>query len=406
MTIIVGLVFAMDTVAYEPDAALREAVADEVKTELIAATPRQQRFSVRFAIAGNTPFRDYERLAKRSGYPPYDDCSIATFVEITNWQIIQGTDVEPPQIARLYELCEASESTILGPKPLAQERGDREILRGMWQRSLAFVGRTMSDDALLTFVRRDAVETFEQSHGDPNQWQLTDGGFSAVVVDGGEQSQDKVIAVAETSSPEPVPQFDQVVSNSSNAVDQIVLRTVTRYGLSGVYVTNATYLLLNDGSIFRKPFDNPYTMDIAASKRQHRDDWGQWKSRGATLQVTWPGDEPDVWKTWFRTRPATPGQTLQGRFQSADSFGGDKVANFNTIALERDGRFSWASLKGGNTVWLPVYSDTKRAGQYELDQYSIRLKYNDGSVREYAFCFYPKDDQHFVIGANHFVPLD
>lgn len=405
------LLFAPAVSAYEPDKAARKSISAAMRAELIEATPRPQRFSVRFAISGRTPFRDYERLAKRAGYEPYTDCSIATFVEITHWQIIQRSDVDPEQIAQLHAACEVAESTVLGAKPLSQEAGDRAVMRGMWQRSLEFVGKGLRDEALLTFVRTDAAAEFTQLYGDPDQFELGSEGF--VARSGSVAADSATLETAETSSSSdrPDPQTEPVsttstIASAASPVDRLVLRTVSRYGLSGVYVENATYLLLQDGSIFRKPYENPYAMDIPASKRSAPKDWGTWARRGEELIVTWRGDEPDVWKTWFTVRPADAELQLSGRFQSADGFGGDRVANFNTVAFTPDGRFSWANLKGGNTAWLPAYSDTQKAGRYTLIGNAIRLEFNDGAIREYAFGFYPKDEQHFVIGSSHFTPLD
>lgn len=387
-------VFVMSAAhGYEPDDDARKIIAKQVKAELVEATPAKQRFSARVAMTGNIPFNDYERLARTNGYEPYDDCTVATFAEVTSWQIVKGEQVDTAIIAALVERCLAADRTSLGPKPLNQEIGDREILHGMWQRNLDFVGQRLKDDALLAAIRANAAEHFSKLHGGPDEWQLSLSGFSHVAAN---------TQVSSDSTPVSTPRQRTIGSSS---VEDLVLRTVTRYGLSGVYVTNATYLLLTDGSIFREPFANPYTLEVPAAKRSQPEEWGRWRRRGATLVVTWPGKDPTVWENWFSTRPATTNLRLQGRYKSADSFGGDKVTNYNTMSFERDGRFSWGSLKGGNTDWQPTYSNAERAGQYSFDRHSIRLTYNDGTIAEYAFGLYPKDDQHFVIGSNHFAPI-
>ncbi|MEL6868797.1 MAG: hypothetical protein AAFO81_03260 [Pseudomonadota bacterium] len=400
--------------SYEPDTNARKALSKTVKRDLIAATPGSQRLAVRLSFSTKVAFRDYEKLAKQGGYPPYADCSIATFVEITNWQIIQQRDVTPAQIAALMKRCQSSDETVLGPKPLSQEQGDREILRGMWQRNLAFVGRNLNDGALQIFITADANDKFSQLYGNASQWQLTANGFEPIASEstttptGASAPAPQTTPPQETAPPPPPSTPTQPPSTPTNKnIDRIALRTVTRYGLSGVYVENETYLLFKDGSILRDFSESPYMLNVAASQRTASKNWGLWRSLGQQLQVTWNGKDPQIWKKWFTTRPATRDQTIQGRFQSADGFGGGQVANFNTVALTSDGRFTWASLKGGDTGgWLPAYSDKRRAGRYELNGYSIRLRYNDGAVEDYAFCFYPKDNEHFVIGSNHFTPLD
>lgn len=321
-------------------------------------------------------------------------------------------DVTPAEVAAVVQQCRAQTETVIGAKPIPQSTGDQQILRGIWQRNLEFVGRNLRDENLQSFLRADAADQFSRLYGHPSRWELTGEGFKEIPA---ETPALALEATAESPPPAPAPTTSTKANAGSSAsrtaatpaaMERIALRTVTRYGLSGVYVENETYLLLKDGSILRNFYDSPYRIDVAASKRATPKNWGRWRRHGQALEVTWPGKKPALWKTWFSTRAAAPNQTIEGRFQSADGFGGGRTANFNTVAFTADGRFSWASLKGGNTgAWLPAYSEQRRAGRYELTGYSIHLRYNDGTVEEYAFCFYPKDDLHFVIGSSHFVPL-
>ena len=401
--------------AYEPDQALRDTLSKTEKRVLVEATPAAQRLSVRLSFSPRGAFRDYERIAKEAGFEPYADCSVATFASGTNWRLALGRDATPAQITGLIEQCQDAEETTLGAKPVSQTTGDRAILRGIWQRNLEFVANSLGDDALQAFLQEDAAAYFRKHYGDPTQWTLSDQGFQerAVAEAAAEAVAEAVTAKAATAASEPgsapdsAPAATPKTSAGANAqFERIALRTVTRYGLGGVYVENETYLLLKDGSILRNFSDNPYTLNVAASKRAVPKNWGRWRPQGNRLQVTWPGKKPTLWKTWFSTRAAGPGQTIEGRFQSADGFGGGRVANFNTVAFSADGRFAWASLKGGSTGgWLPAYSDKRRSGRYTLNGHSIQLRYNDGTMEDYAFAFYPKDDEHFVIGANHFAPL-
>ncbi|MEL7296618.1 MAG: hypothetical protein AAGJ86_03090 [Pseudomonadota bacterium] len=412
---LVAAVLCIDALAYEPDPALRKSLGKTVKQELIEATPQAQRLSVRLSFSPRVSLRDYERLAKKAGFPAYADCSIATFVEVTNWQIIQGKDVTPEQIKQLVASCESATTTAIGPKPIPQAQGDREILRGMWQRNLAFVGKSLRDEALSAFIRKDAAQQFYQIHGEPDEWHLTAKGFQrkpmAPVVaaevpaePGGAIDESGVVA---PPAPESTSSTSTLVYRQTDEDFDIVMRTVTRYGLSGVYVENEIYLRLKDGRIKRRFSENPYALDTQLSAARDPENWGNWSPSNASLQVKWPGDASTVWERWFMTRPAQRGQRISGLFQSADGFGGGRVANFNTVAFDADGRFTWAALKGGDTGgWLPAYDDRRRAGRYSIDGHAIRLTFNDGTVEEYAFCFYPKDNEHFVIGSNHFTPLD
>jgi len=407
-----GVLIAPPAPAYEPDRAERKRLFAELKPELIAATPAGQRFAMRFALAGSIPFKDYERLARRFNYEPYDDCTVATFVQVTSYQIATGTELEPEIIAGLHASCTASEASVLGPKPLSQAVGDHEIVRGMWQRYLEQSGQQQNDSQLVAAAKGDATERFRELYGDPANFEPRPSGFVRLKVD----TADEPPLVADRNedlTPAPPPATPTSSGSTaapsggrSNNVDRLILRTVTRYGLGGVYVANATYLLLKDGSIFSKPYDNPYTLNVAESQRLQTKSWGRWREQGSALQVTWPNKKTARWEKWFHCREVDADFRLEGRFQSADSFGGGAVANFNTVAFSRDGRFSLTNLKGGATDWLPVYSETATAGRYTVDGYALRLETNAGSVEEFAFCLYPKDDEHFAIGASHFVPLN
>lgn len=401
-------VSATPSVAYEPDPDLRSAIAKTTRTELLAKTPRKYRFSMRVGLAGNTPFRDYERLAKSNGYPPYDDCSVATLVEVTSWQVATGDAASPEAVAALVKRCQAAQATLLGAKPLEQSIGDGEIVHAMWLRNMDFMVRAMPDRTLAEAARTAATQRFEALRGALDGWHLTRRGFEAVThvrseSTAGRDNETRTPS-APTSAPSAPPSAPPLAPVGGRAADasRLVLRTVTRYGLSGVYVTNATYQLFDDGSIMSAPRDDPATVDLATLRRSRAKDFGRWRARGRELAVTWPGKSPATWKTWFTLRPASAGQTLAGRFQAVDGFGGSEVINFDTIALTRDGRYAWKTTKGGTTSWLPAYSHSRHAGRYQLDGHGIRLRSNEGNEQRHLFAFYPRDNAHFVIGAAHF----
>ena len=188
------------------------------------------------------------------------------------------------------------------------------------------------------------------------------------------------------------------------ALEGVYLRTVTSYGLSGVYVENVAYLLLKDGSIYREPSVSPDELDVAASKQKEPKKWGTWKRAGSTLNVTWSNGKTEAWTKWFELKPAKAGGTLVGTFKSSDGFGGAAVANFNTVSFSSSGQFSWGKLKGGDTSWKPIYSSQQTAGTYQLNGYSMTLRFNNGQTEKYFFAYYPDKDNYFVLGSSHFVP--
>ncbi len=190
-------------------------------------------------------------------------------------------------------------------------------------------------------------------------------------------------------------------------IHDVMMRTETRVGLGGVaYVENVVYLLLKDGSCRVDPVANPNHWNVKKDKSQQPKKWSKWKKTGSTITRIRYNGKTSVWKKWFQVRPGKKAQRIAGKFQSADAFGGSRVHNFSTIAFNKSGQFSWKTTKGGHlTDWLPAYSNTRTAGTYSIDRFSITLSYNSGQSESFFFARYPKSDRHFIIGANHFAPI-
>lgn len=200
------------------------------------------------------------------------------------------------------------------------------------------------------------------------------------------------------------------LSANSNLNDEdiegIYMRTQTLYGLSGVFIKNVSYLLLKNGDVFKKLRGSPYELDVAESKKSQAKHWGKWKKQGGKINIKWSNGKESSWKKWHKTIPAKKGETLNGKFQSADPFGGSRVYNFNTIVFNKNGQFSAAKLKGGDTDWKPIISKSEQQGTYNLDRYSITFKKPGKSDETFLFFFYPDSHQHFAIGRSNFIPLD
>lgn len=190
-----------------------------------------------------------------------------------------------------------------------------------------------------------------------------------------------------------------------NEIEGIYMRTVTRYGLGGVYVKNAIYLMLKDGTVYKNLSENPYHLDVAASKQKDAKNWGTWRRNGDVINATWPKGKPQTWKKWFVTGGAKKGERISGGFRSSDPFTGGKVFNVNKIALTEDGRFYWANIKGGETSWRSIVSKSKKKGRYELDRHSITFYNEDDTSDSHLFYFYPGRRDAFGIGKSHFLPL-
>jgi hypothetical protein len=188
-------------------------------------------------------------------------------------------------------------------------------------------------------------------------------------------------------------------------IEGIYMRTETLYGLSGVFIKNVSYLFLKNGDVFKKLRGSPYELDVAESKSSQAKHWGKWKKRGGKINIKWSNGKESSWKKWHETIPAKKGETLNGKYKSADPFGGSRVYNFNTIVFNNKGQFSAVKLKGGNTDWKAIISKSEQQGTYTLDRYSITFKKPGKEDETFLFFFYPDSHQHFAIGRSNFVPL-
>ncbi len=199
------------------------------------------------------------------------------------------------------------------------------------------------------------------------------------------------------------------LSANNNLSDEDIegnyMRTQTLYGLSGVFIKNVSYLLLKNGDVFKKLRGSPYELDVAESKRNQAKHWGTWEKQGGKIYIKWSNGKESTWEKWHKTIAAKNGETLDGTFQSGDPFGGSEVYNFNTITFSKNGQFSSAKLKGGDTDWKPIISKSEQQGTYALDRHSITFKKPGQADETFLFFFYPDSHQHFAIGRSNFVPL-
>lgn len=196
-----------------------------------------------------------------------------------------------------------------------------------------------------------------------------------------------------------------VIPAQDEEVEGIYMRTVTRYGLSGVYVKNAIYLLLKDGTIYKNlsvPLDE---LNVVASRQEETKHWGTWDKQGDVLNVTWSNGKSYEWKKWFVTDPAQAGERLSGVFKSSDPFTGATAFNVNTLVLTEEGDYYWLNQKGGQTSWRSLISESEMKGRYELDGHKIVFHDESGESESHLFYFYPGKRDVFGIGKSDFLPV-
>jgi len=74
--------------------------------------------------------------------------------------------------------------------------------------------------------------------------------------------------------------------NSLNDIDEIIMRTVTSYGLSGTYIYNEISVLYKNGDLFANPSKPLETFSIKESKKIKPKKWKTWKKNQGKIYVT------------------------------------------------------------------------------------------------------------------------
>lgn len=385
--------------SYTPDDALRNRIRKEVWQNLKPQTPKKQRFLTGLTFGSNECFNLYEKAAKKRNWAPYELPTIAAFYKIILEETISGTDKSEEEIKNIYHTVRGEYESMRSfdnvPQSQLQEIYDQLVLKAIW------IG------TVFELSKNNSLEIQQKAKG-----LLNDFNIKNLIPQGQANKADKIASkepeVSSKTITKPkvkVPIPNKTLHNSL-AVEDIIMRTVTSYGLGGVYVKNEVSVLFSNGDILINPTVPLHQLNIQQSKKQQPKKWGTWKKKGSVLWVTKPWKNKTYdWKKWFKLRSGSENKLLSGRFKSSDSFGGSQVINANNVAFDEKGRFAWKSIKGGNTVWKPVYSKSTTAGTYVIQDYTLTLRYNNGITESFFFGLYPKDNEHFVIGSNHFTLL-
>jgi hypothetical protein len=175
------------------------------------------------------------------------------------------------------------------------------------------------------------------------------------------------------------------------------------------------FLVLNDGSIYSEPVISPYSLDVAQSKQKEPKKWGTWKLKNNTFLVEWTATgETEKWfKNWFWATPSQREEKLDGAFITVNGLendalkGADKGYTSKYIAFNNNGQFTLTNGPSNNpNTALPASEFSKRneAGTYILNDYSVELRFNNGTVIRRIFYFYLPGKTHFGVGHSVYVP--
>ena len=383
------IVFGQTT--YSPNEQLRTSLRKEVLKDLKTKTPKKQKFMTGLLMGSNQFFGIFEDAAKKRGWKAYEGPTVVAFYKVILQETIAARDFTETEIKNTYETVK-KQFTVKGlDKELSntelQTKYDPLIIKALWMGSVFELAK--KKEPSIQQLAAQLLKDFEK---------------------GEEVVGSKEIASNDTHE-NPIPKeihSESEIKKKSNGplvIEDVILRTVTNYGLSGMYIDNEVSVLFTNGEILTNPSVAMENLNIPSSKKKYPKKWNRWKKSGNTLLVTkaWKGKTYE-WKKWFPLRKGNPNTRLNGVFKTLDPFGGDRVINASVVAFDNQGRFAWNTIKGGQTAWKPIYSNQKTAGTYKIDGYKITLRYNNGITEQLFFGFYPKDDAHFVIGSGHFLP--
>ena len=173
------------------------------------------------------------------------------------------------------------------------------------------------------------------------------------------------------------------------------------------------YLVLNDGSIYSDPVLSPYNFNVGMSKVKEPEKWGLWKMKGEAMLINWTGrNTTEKWvKNWFWATPATNNELIEGTFMTAAgkinvNVKNDESNSSKYISFNNKGQFTIAGTEtnGNVTVSPSDFSNRNEAGTYILNDFSVELHFNNGTVIRRSFYYYLQGKTHFGIANQVYVP--
>ena len=198
---------------------------------------------------------------------------------------------------------------------------------------------------------------------------------------------------------------------NAEIVEGVYLLKGFKTGMGGMRLpTWRPYLLLKDGTAYESPKLAPDSFDVALSRQNEASRWGTWTKQGDGVALNMPSHSSTI-ASDQHMQPAAAGMTLQGSYKHMGG-GGDIASGGHTSFIRSDsyrfspdGRFSSGSNSGliASRV-MGEASNGVRTGHYRIHDYSIDLRYDDGS--EAHLFFYTDGKKLLHIGDADYVPAN
>lgn len=191
-------------------------------------------------------------------------------------------------------------------------------------------------------------------------------------------------------------------------IEGVFLRQTYGYGLGGMTtVEYRPYLLLKDGTYWKKFDVSPDDLNVVKSRQSDPSEWGKWKRDGDKFAVY----EKEKWVTTKMTPAgsAGPSDRLDGTYRTSTGGGNVALGGDSMIALSKayhfqpNGAFEVAASASGSKSDVITTSKAKAKGTYTISGYTITFKFSDGTAAKAPFMFMDtKNKKGFLIGRSPF----
>jgi hypothetical protein len=188
---------------------------------------------------------------------------------------------------------------------------------------------------------------------------------------------------------------------TESLLDGLYLQRINTFGVGGMMTMEyEPFYLFKNGEIYEEPFWAIAAFDIGKSKSLEPHNWGkfEWNSDRKSGRMTRfassseDGSLLEQMSGIVRLQPANKGQKLSVTVRSVGGSGNTAIGGSDTVIVENkwrfdaDGRFYRDGFAGASSPGVTVGSRAAtQTGTYQLDGYSIELRYADGRVDRLAF---------------------
>lgn len=189
----------------------------------------------------------------------------------------------------------------------------------------------------------------------------------------------------------------QAKTPDTRQIEAVVLQQGYGMGYGG-----AITLEYKPAVLFR---DGSYSQDTARALEGNARADGRWQRSGNGWALTPNKGKPVEVSAKMLARPAKAGATLDGDYRSLSGVGSlnanvAMVAAWKNVKFSSDGTVRQAQGAGADAGSVVTGSSKETAARYQLNGYSITMKYPDGNTETKLFYLFPDGDNTIGLGGS------